>query len=287
MPGMRLLSIGDRVHPGAYKIHSRFDRVVNFTYGGYFVSLVEKEIGGGPLNIVIKDVNLNGVRDLEVDRGSVVLNKRRFYSENDLYYRSDMDFEHLCVETFYQNLTILERLLIETSHPKSLAFLLDERRIEYFHSGFERAFVKQITGGVQKIYNGNIINGVEMLKGCGFGLTPSGDDFLSGLLIGLNFIQMMFGENLSVLIDTIYDASRGGNIFSNTFLYLAKEGLLFERFKKLIAVLIYGEDNEILQCTESLFSVGGSSGADLVVGFLMTVQSELPDSRPQGTEIQT
>ncbi|MFQ5753929.1 MAG: DUF2877 domain-containing protein [bacterium] len=270
-----LLSIGDRVQTGRFKLHSRFDRVVNFTNDGQLVSLVEEEIGAGPLNLVINNINLGEIRLLAIERQIIFLGPWRFHIDNKLIYHSDLDFVHFNIETFRNNLIVLEKIFIETAPSKSLAFLLEESRREHFHSRFERAYVRQISKGVQKLFNGNWISGVKMLKGCGFGLTPGGDDFIAGVLIGLNFIQKMLGRDCRRHIKTIYAAARGGNIFSNTFLYLAKEGLLFESMKSLIASLLYGTEKEIRQCTKRLFSIGGSSGADLGVGFFMTVRAAL------------
>jgi len=272
---MKIISIGDKVPQGTFQIHSRFDRVINFINNDNIVSLVDKEIGGGPLHIVIKNVNLNDIHSLEIRQQSIVLNHVEIGFREDQYFNSSIDFKHLNVDTFQKNLIIFEKLLIEISHPKSLAFLLDETRINYFHSEFDKAFVKQISIGVHLIYNGDLLNGVKMLRGCGFGLTPSGDDFICGLLIGLNFIRELFGKDISNLINSIYKVSKGENIFSNTFLKLARDGLLFERMKKLLAAILCGGENEIRQCMKRLYSVGESSGADLCTGFLLTVKSEI------------
>jgi hypothetical protein len=271
----KLLSVGDKVHPGKYQTHSRFEHVVNFTNGEHLLSLVQKVVGAGPLNIVVEGGNLHGIRVIEIENHSVLLGDRRYDFDVDQVFHSGMDFGPVNIAIFRKNLSIFEKLIIQTSHPKSLAFVLDERRVKAFESGFERAFVKRITDGVQQIYDRDIISGVKMLQGCGFGLTPSGDDFIAGLLVGLNFIQKMFGSNLSALIAAVYEASIDSNIFSNAFLYLAKEGLLFEKLKKLILALIHGGEKEVYECTGSLFSVGGTSGADLATGFFMTVEAEL------------
>jgi len=275
-----LLSIGDQIRDGAYKVHSRFNRVVNFTDGDRLVALVGEDIGAGPLNIVVGGVDLSEVHSLEIRRQSVILDSRVFSIDNNRRYHSGIAFRpshgmDYSIETFQRNLAVFRRLLVETSHPKSLAFLLDESRIENFNSGFERAVVKHIVEGVHKIYSVDVIGGVKALRGCGFGLTPSGDDFISGLFICLNLFQKMYRSDFSAIIETIYRASRSGNIFSNTFLYLAKEGLLFENVKNLIATLLYGDKNEVVQSTERLLSVGESSGADLATGFFMTAQ-EVP-----------
>jgi len=45
LPGLMLISIGDQVKPGSYRLHSRFNRAVNFTRAGRLVSIVDESIG--------------------------------------------------------------------------------------------------------------------------------------------------------------------------------------------------------------------------------------------------
>ena len=45
---MMLVSIGDEVRPGSYRVHSRFRRVVNLMRGRDMVSLVTTAVGAGP-----------------------------------------------------------------------------------------------------------------------------------------------------------------------------------------------------------------------------------------------
>jgi hypothetical protein len=113
------------------------------------------------------------------------------------------------------------------------------------------------------------------LKGCGLGLTPSGDDFIAGLLIGLHVLQKLSGQNLQPTIDAIFRAARGDNIFSNTFLDLARRGLLFGRIKALLLALISGSRGSVRRAAEALFAVGASSGADLATGLFMTLDGNV------------
>jgi len=272
---MKLLSIGDKVQQGTYKVHSRFNRVINFINCDQLISIVEKEIGAGPVNIVFEGVNLDGIHALKIEHQSILLGKIKIDFQNIFYYHSSIDFEHWDIKTFKKNLTFFKTLLIKTSPQKSLAFLLDEGRINDFHSEFEKMFVKQISNGVSEIFNGDMLSGVKKIKGCGFGLTPSGDDFIAGMLIGFNFIQKMLRKNFYNLINSIYEISKGENIFSNTFMNLAKDGMVFEKMKRLLTDISYRGEKEICQSTERLFSVGASSGADMATGFYMTIQSQL------------
>lgn len=127
---------------------------------------------------------------------------------------------------------------------------------------------------VHQIFGGNLLDGVRNLRGCGPGLTPSGDDFIAGLLFGLHLLQKCRGRDFQPLADVVFRAAHSANIFSNTFLELARRGLFFGRLKELIQALLAGSETSLRRATERLLAVGASSGADLATGFFMTLQSQ-------------
>jgi hypothetical protein len=291
---MMLVSIGDQVREGTYSFHSRFRRAINFRSGSRWVSLVDEEVGDGPQNIVIRDFDAEPVPSelapLLVTANAVGFGPHRLpFTGNDTYCSTVLvDDWDPCL--FNLNLSVLESELRAASPPKSLAFLLDESRIMNFRPGFERAFTDQIRRGVHRIMGGHVLDGVRTLKGCGLGLTPSGDDFIAGLLIGLNLLRQLPGLNWrptlcrgrpewtsggSSLADEIFRAAKTGNVFSNTFLDLARRGLLFGRMKNLVHALLHEGEDAVRKSAAKLLAIGGTSGADLGTGFLLTVRGTL------------
>jgi hypothetical protein len=113
------------------------------------------------------------------------------------------------------------------------------------------------------------------LKGCGLGLTPAGDDFIAGFLIGLHLLQRLHGMDAQPTADAVFRAARGKNIFSNAFLNLARRGLFFGHMKDLLVALVSGSEASVRRATKKLFTVGETSGADLATGLFMTLQSSL------------
>jgi len=96
-----------------------------------------------------------------------------------------------------------------------------------------------------------------MIKGLGPGLTPSGDDFNSGLLIALNVVNNInekpqrFRKTSEVcVIGQVYEAAKGKNLFTNSFLSCASKGNLFYKFRKLLSALLHSDTNEIINNTE-------------------------------------
>ncbi len=322
---MQILSIGDRVRPGMYRLHSRFRRAINFTDGRRLVSLVTPDIGAGPANIVVQHLpewphrsdssdgsdgsgesdrsdrlhrpgRLRGTAGsggggrsgsqgkpsrsrqpdpppaptLRVSRYSVVFAKRRFSFSHAQSYRSPLYYvEGLRPAVFRKKLSVVERKLIASAHPKSVAFLLDRARERSFRMPFERAFLAQIKDGARRMLS---VRGVRRLAGCGFGLTPSGDDFIAGSLIGLNLLQRLTGRSHRALIRRLFAAARGANRLSNSFLELARDGRVTESVQKLVASLFQGKDREIRRRAQVVMAAGETSGADLLTGFVLTVK---------------
>jgi hypothetical protein len=120
-----------------------------------------------------------------------------------------------------------------------------------------------------------LLQGIRQLKGCGLGLTPAGDDFIAGFLIGLHLLQKLRGTDAQPTADAIFRAARGKNIFSNTFLDLARQGLLLGYLKDLLVALVSGSEASVRRSSRKLFTVGETSGADLATGLFMTLQSSL------------
>jgi hypothetical protein len=275
---MNLLSVGDQVERGSYTVHSRFKRAVNFSNGRRLVFLVSREIGAGPLNIVLAGAGshqaLARVSCLRVEEHLLEIDERFFNVDRSHCYRSDFTLQDCRADCLPLNLALFRQLLADASASNSLAFLIASERVGNFTSAVERAFVSRIQRGADQVFGGSLLEGVSMLKGCGAGLTPSGDDFIAGVLLGLHLLQQLRQRELRQVIDTIFRAATGQNIFSNTFLELASRGLLLEKMKKLVLTMLGGESGPVRVATLDLFAIGATSGADLGTGFLMTLLEE-------------
>jgi hypothetical protein len=82
----------------------------------------------------------------------------------------------------------------------------------------------------------------------------------------------MRGQDCQATVDAVFRAALGGNLYSNTFLDLARRGLFSGRVKDLLRALLSGSRRSVRQATEALFAVGASSGADLATGLFLTLR---------------
>ncbi len=266
-----LLSIGDAIEEGLYEVHSRFCRAENLTDGDRLVTIVTPEVGAGPRNIVVADLVPSDVERLRVRRSGIEVDTQRFSIDAASTYDSSLAIEIRSPETFRSNLGLLRDLLTDLSPEKSLAFLLDERRLAEFRPGFEQTLAEHVAQCVGDIFTSDLLRGVSRLKGAGFGLTPSGDDFICGLLVGTHILDRICGTELAPIRRAVFESARSGNILTDTALDLARDGLVFEKLKDLVAALTGGEGPDVRRSALRLFAVGHTSGADLATGLFMTV----------------
>lgn len=106
--------------------------------------------------------------------------------------------------------------------------------------------------------------------GLGSGLTPSGDDFVMGLLLSLNRWKSILqpGNNLSIFnTKTVEDAYRCTTTLSANLIECATLGLADERLIQTVDFLATG-NNHRSDIISGLLSWGNSSGIDALVGML-------------------
>ncbi len=107
---------------------------------------------------------------------------------------------------------------------------------------------------------------VAALAGWGPGLTPSGDDFLAGLMLALWARQ---GEAARPLCARIAAAAAPRTTrLSGAFLRAAAEGLADQRWHTLLHALAGSSDGALETAAQAVLAFGASSGLDMLTGFL-------------------
>jgi hypothetical protein len=266
---IELISYGNQLCSGKYKLHSKFNSAVNFISGDTFVFVVNESVGPGPLNIVIKGIVPMSVNSLVIEDGFLYLNDTKLDFETGKLYDPLIYLVEFDYDKFVLNLRSLENAVKILSPRYSLAFVLDSKRKAELSSSYESQYVKRIDSAVHEILFGNILKGIGLVKGLGPGLTPAGDDFISGILIALNLIEKITCTDMQNSIKLILQEAVGNNPFTNAFLLCASRGLFFYKFRELINAVLYSDENIILNKTESVLSIGETSGADQLVGFII------------------
>jgi hypothetical protein len=121
----------------------------------------------------------------------------------------------------------------------------------------------------------------EKLIGLGAGLTPSGDDFLGGMLFALNRLQSAYPEsnftNWNVAPEPF---RRRTHLISYTILNDLANGHAVAPLHALMNGLLMDEPAENLHaCLAGLTSIGHSTGWDMLAGFMTGLISIPPSTR--------
>ena len=112
---------------------------------------------------------------------------------------------------------------------------------------------------------------IQPFIGMGSGLTPSGDDFVMGLLLSLNRWESVLhpGENLSVLNTNVVEAAyRCTTTLSANLIECGALGLADERLIQAVDFLATGENCQA-EILPGLLSWGSTSGIDAFVGMIV------------------
>ncbi len=115
------------------------------------------------------------------------------------------------------------------------------------------------------------------LAGVGEGLTPSGDDFLVGLVAALRFHRVSGGPGPELDILTALASEAGGrtSAFSAQNILSAAEGLVSEDVSDWLVSFHLGDLHAVKKATTRLLNLGHSSGVDTFAGMSMGLSSVL------------
>lgn len=279
-PSFELISIGDRVRPGRYTVHSRFRRVTNFIHGSELVFLAEESVGGGPLTLLARGADLPAIDRLEISDERLATSRETILLNGIARYISSVEWEKAPAQPSRAKIEELKRRILLEAHPGSMAFLLRHGPQKPSSSEFDRTLAQRLTDGARLLQNALAYNhptclarGIQTLKGCGKGLTPSGDDYLAGCLTALHSIPEIKRRKKEKLIRRIEHLSEGNNPLTNAFLRMAGECRLFEPMKLFIEAFSSGGKTELAAGVRRILAHGETSGADWATGFVMTLES--------------
>lgn len=275
---MKILNFGNCIKNGNYKLHSKFKNVHNYANNKEIISLVSTQIGNGPNNIVLNDFPLQAEQTLTVSNSIISIGNNalqiylteKLQSENTYIY---------CKSELIVGIEILSNEIFDKISPQSLGFLLFPENEIFFQTSFEKAFFKRIKQITKDFKLENLPTISKSMKGLGFGLTPSGDDFNCGILYALNYLNKIKDADFSEIIEECYLNSIGNNLISNTFLKFAYSNKYYENFYNLLKALNQNNKNVISHYANKIIGSGHTSGSDMLTGFILTIKGVLNDKR--------
>lgn len=269
---MRCLCIGDRIEDGTYWPHSRFERVANFSDGRRLLSLVMPEVGAGPANLLIEPSLPASIAFVEVNDASFSTDAGTIDVSTATRFDSRLVSSPPDIGRAIRGLDAMEAALLSHAGSRSLAFVLDPARAKGWTSGVERETMIKLKQGVYAFDSDCLSEGIVLLKGCGGGLTPNGDDFIAGTLAAWKVLRFSGNGPDRETIEAVRDSALGGNLLSNAFIGWAAEGRGVEAAVAVAQAVCFEGEKAVRSAVRRLCSMGESSGADWGVGFLLALR---------------
>ncbi len=103
---------------------------------------------------------------------------------------------------------------------------------------------------------------VKYLAGLGFGLTPSGDDYLLGVMASL-----WITKNIHSLDEIARLSSQKTTSLSAAYLIAASKGDFAESWHDLVQSVLYQDPKTLRDSISEFLQIGASSGRDALAGF--------------------
>lgn len=261
-----ITSIGDQVQYGEYLLHSRFERAVNFVAENRFVSAVTEEIGAGPDHVVTTDLRPFFCEDRLQLTPEMLQGVRRFNSTLPLLNLQD--------ERVQKGLRLFEGQLLKTAPEKSLAVLLAPERESEFRGGFEQKVLGRMREALGRALQGKFQEGFSAARGVGWGLTPCGDDWIAGVLMGLRVQGIAFDWSPRTT-DPAHHFSRSPSSQMTDFLLKrTSQGLICERWKTMLQSLSTADEAAIGRALKRVLEIGATSGADTATGVIVGLRNK-------------
>ena len=125
----------------------------------------------------------------------------------------------------------------------------------------------------QGTHTNSILKPVTSLIGLGPGLTPSGDDFLGGIMIMLRLLKQ--NNKIKRLAGAIEIAASATNEISQAHLKAAAQGLGAEPLHATISDIILNRSPELRASLQRLSTIGHCSGWDALAGAVIALRAWL------------
>lgn len=249
-------------------------------------AVVQEPLGNGPLNVVIRVPAAKPFAALAVGASAATTGARLLLGDS-----LDVGLERATLWDPKVYLTLgadpdglrpalaeLYRLAAARAPERSLARLLPHLHEEDLPASLEavshfprsHALIAGLVESLARRNRKSLKVVTSSLAGLGPGLTPSGDDFLAGLLLALALVREQrpdaeLTEIAGLLVET---AAPRTHEISAAYLRAAHAGEVGEQWHPLLAAISAGDSQKLRDAADRVLEFGETSGADMLAGFI-------------------
>ncbi len=270
------------------EVHSVFDTSLNILIPpSSFLTLLakKKEIYRNPISIVIDIDSFRGLSILPEDPviytgDAIIIGDKKLIIDTKDRITWDASFRYfgplLSPSSIEKNVDTLKFFIKIMNWNKGMLPLVIE---EFPHSHY----TQKAKSAIERLRGENILSKAgfsfvgEGLIGLGDGLTPSGDDFLSGFLVILYYfakyldLEDVIGKKIKEILSRVFVRT---NLLSAVFLTLAGQGYAFFLLREIIKDLL-GRRGFDMENIRNLIEYGDSSGASILAGLIFGIEYTL------------
>lgn len=278
-------------------VHSVFNNACNIETNNKFITLLNKDKGMAPMSAVVdngEEINFRGLGikqnvSFKLNVNGIMCHERNLYIElqNAQRWYPGVIIKPigLLKKDILENIKTIETVL--NTHGKlygigplinilgnefqelkvmQLPIYFTDNNFEFIKYRFENFIRAALKGDVE-----NIAERAESIIGFGVGLTPSIDDFISGLMISFIYLGSYYNLNISNIYEFNKELIKKGlnktTKVSSEMLKHASIGETNEAVRELMQSILYETDQEkIIKALIKTISFGETSGSDTVLG---------------------
>lgn len=267
----------DRIVEGKFTgvVHSVFERTINLedTENGELYTIGSSSLDNAP-NTIIADIK--GYRQFGIQPGTGVWAERNILHigglfsllvENSVHWNSKLPIYPNETATLTENVARLKNLI--DAYGKAGGMKEDPSNSALFAKETSRLLKERSTNLQKALADGEnalALDNARGLIGLGAGLTPSGDDFLTGLLAALS-IKGCPSQKFSGFGRQVVEIAKPlTNVISWTALQKGSTGQVRESTIALIQAVLYGTEEDLLTALNEVLKIGSTSGTDMAIG---------------------
>ena len=267
-------------------VYSVFSKAIYIKIDNKFICITY-EHGNFPSGIIVKDKDFSELKELNqndyiiFDKDKIYIPKKKIYldfSKSIIWAPMIYPMAHINSQKLFSNLEVLRIFLLNNS--KKIIFINVNKFIDSQYKSEieqEELYCQYALGIIQIIYKkwslslyDEAISTSRKIIGLGPGLTPSGDDFLLGMMssiyLGFNRNLIIFNNLRKVFREILNINKNTTTEISHHFLKEASFGRFPEKLSALSNAIFYGNNSDIVRHAKELSIIGATSGYDMILG---------------------
>jgi hypothetical protein len=252
-----------------------FERAVNLLIGESILTLVLPELQNGPFHLVVPllpDLRITPLSLKNLPKGLQIGDVLLNISSTTRIWEPKPNWESVVLHS--DMLTTIKDYILAEILPKKQ---FSASPFGELFKGDDIPLLANLWQGLCSSDEARLATAVSKIAGLGPGLTPSGDDFLSGVMLAIHALKEPPGGLPGVeLCRRIYETAAGRTThLSRAFLQSAASGLCDERWHRFLDAISAGDRSELQDSLRCILSFGATSGFDTLSGFLWMFETAL------------